>query len=145
MSSEVDAMDFNLQTMKDLKVDTISWADPSLDLNDPRVLANFKQQTRRRFTHAKTDVSCSSVPCDRDSSFKPGGTITSTFGKWSSRCTSKTLIDPRGLGRWSGLTFQGKNGGHLSVITGYRSPRQTVKQTSTFYDQQYALLAAEGV
>jgi hypothetical protein len=31
------------------------------------------------------------------------------------------------------------------VITGYRSPRQTVKQTSTFYDQQYALLAAKGV
>ncbi len=40
MSSEVDAMDFSLQIMKDLQVGTISWDDPSLNLNDPLVLAN---------------------------------------------------------------------------------------------------------
>jgi hypothetical protein len=29
-------------------------------------------------------------------------------GKWAARSTGNMLVDPTGLGRWSGLTFLGK-------------------------------------
>jgi len=54
-------------------------------------------------------------------------------------------VDPSGLGRWSGISFLGKQGKRLSIITAYRSPRQQLQSGFGFYDQQYALLLASGV
>jgi len=89
--------------------------------------------------------SSSTVPCERDSAYKPGGTLTATTDKWTSRSTGKPLVDPSGLGRWSGISFLGKQGKRLSIITAYRSPRQQLLNGFGFYDQQYALLLASGV
>jgi hypothetical protein len=85
------------------------------------------------------------VSCDRDSAYKPGGTLTATTDKWTSRSTGKPLVDPSGLGRWSGISFLGKQGKRLSIITAYRSPHQQLQSGFGFYDQQYALLLASGV
>jgi hypothetical protein len=68
-----------------------------------------------------------------------------TTGKWTTRSTGKILEDTTGLGRWSGLTFLGKQNKRLTVLTAYRSPRQQPHAGFGFYDQQYALLLSQGV
>ena len=75
----------------------------------------------------------------------PGGTLTATTDKWTSRSTGRPLVDPSGLGRWSGISFLDKQGKRLSVVTAYHSPRQQRKDGFGFYDQQYALLLVSGV
>ena len=85
------------------------------------------------------------MSCERDYAYKPGGTLTATTDKWTSRSTGKPLVDLLGLGRWSGISFLGKQGKRLSIITAYRSPRQQRKDGFGFYDQQYVLLLASGI
>jgi hypothetical protein len=68
-----------------------------------------------------------------------------TTGKWATRSTGKILVDPTGLGRWSGLTFLGKRNKRLTVLTAYRSPRQRPTAGFGFYYQPYALLLSQGV
>ena len=145
MRNDLEEMDYNLSVMQGFKSDVFGFADPSLNLNDNLIASRYRQQATRRFEHSKSSLSSSNIDCDRDSGYKPGGTITTAAKQWSSRCNGEEIVDPRGLGRWSGLTFLGRRGCKLSVITGYRSPRQTNKQTYSFSDQQYALLKAEGI
>ena len=68
-----------------------------------------------------------------------------TTGKWTTRSTGKAIADPSGLGRWSGLTYLGKQNKRLTVLTAYRSPRQQPSAGFGFYDQQYALLLSKGI
>jgi hypothetical protein len=68
-----------------------------------------------------------------------------TTGKWTTRSTGKATEDPSGLGRWSGLTYLGKQNKRLTVLTAYRSPRQQPSAGFGFYDQQYALLLSKGI
>ena len=49
------------------------------------------------------------------------------------------------MGRWSGLTFLGRRGKRLSIVTAYRSPRQQPQGGGGFFDQQYALLLSKGL
>ncbi len=46
---------------------------------------------------------------------------------------------------WSGLSFLGKQGKRLAILTAYRSPRQQPMGGFGFYDQQHALLLAKGI
>jgi hypothetical protein len=103
LSSDQEEMDYVLQIMKRFQVGTASFADPSLNWKNKEVLSKYTQQIIRQFTFAKTDTSSSDVPTDADTHYKSGGTLTSTFGKWTSACTSEKLTDPSGLGCWSGL------------------------------------------
>ncbi len=68
-----------------------------------------------------------------------------TTGKWATRSTGKVLVDPSGLGRWSGLSYLGKSNKRLTILTAYRSPRQQHVAGFGFYDQQYARLLSQGV
>ena len=76
--------------------------------------------------------------------YQPGGTFTSSTGKWATRSTGKPLVDPSGLGRWSGLCFLGKRGKHLAILTAYRSPRQQPTGGFGFFDQQHSILLSQG-
>ena len=66
-------------------------------------------------------------------------------GKWATRSVGKPLVDPSGLGRWSGLEYIGKRGRRLAILTAYRSPRQQPTGGFGFYDQQYSMLLSQGV
>ena len=131
--------------MYQFNVGTICWADPSLDFQQPQCQSKVRKPVQQYFQSARIAFSSSDVPCECDSAYKLDGTLTATTDKWTSRSTGKPLVNPSGLGRWSGISFLGKQGKRLSIITAYRSPRQQRKDGFGFYDQQYALLLASGV
>jgi hypothetical protein len=60
----------------------------------------------------------SSINLDSTSDFQTGGTATSAVGAWCIRVLA-TETDPSGMGRWSCLTFIGRQNHRISVITGY--------------------------
>jgi hypothetical protein len=70
--------------------------------------------------------------------------MTST-NHWATRSIGNQLLDPSGLGRWSGLSYLGKKGKRLAILTAYRSPRQQPNGGFGFFDQQYSLLLSQGV
>jgi hypothetical protein len=131
--------------MLQYQVGTFCWADPSIDFLQAAATSKLKTQTLAHFKTACTAFSCSTIPNEGKSQNKPGGTLTTTTGKWTTRCVGCPIIGTSGMGRWSGLSYLGKNGRHLSILTAYRSPCQQAKGGFGFYDQQYVLLIASGI
>jgi hypothetical protein len=127
------------------QVGTFCWTDPSLDFLQSTAKAKITSHTLSHFKTARTAFSSSRLPNEGDSLYKPGGTLTTTTGKWTTRCVGKPLTDISGMGRWSGLTYLGKHGRRLAILTAYRSPRQQATGGFGFYDQQHALLLASGI
>ena len=68
-----------------------------------------------------------------------------TTNQWATRSIGTPLLNPKGLGRWSGISYLGKRGKRLAILTAYCSPRQQPKGRFGFFDQQYALLLSQGV
>ncbi|KAI2495356.1 hypothetical protein MHU86_19158 [Fragilaria crotonensis] len=142
---DADEIDLYVSSMAHFHVGTFCWADPGLDFSDMSVRRSLHQPLRSHFTTARSAFSSSTLPpVKRDSrrnssSYQPGGTFMATTGKWASRSTGKIIVDPTGLGRWSGLTFLGKRGKRLTVITAYRSPRQQPSAGFGFYDQHHLM------
>jgi hypothetical protein len=128
---------------------TTKW-EPSVGLTlvsdflQPTAKSKIQTHTLAHFKTARTAFSSSNIPNEGNSLYKPGGTLTTTTGKWTTRCVGQPITDNSGMGRWSGLSFLGKNGRRLSILTAYRSPRQQSKGGFGFYDQQHALLIASG-
>jgi len=52
--------------------------------------------------------------------YQAGGTITMVLGSLVARVHGQSILDPTGLGRWSGVTFSGSETQKLTVITAYR-------------------------
>jgi hypothetical protein len=135
-------------SMAQLKVGTFCWADHSLNLSQVPVKQSLTRAITAFFGMARTACSFSVLPpgpTALQSGYQPGGTLTTTTGKWATRSTGSPIVDPSGLGRWSGLRYQGKQNKKLAIVTAYRSPRQSPTGGYGFYDQQYALLLSQGV
>lgn len=79
-----------------------------------------------------------------ESNYQPGGTVTIAVNRWTSRVIEKG-VDPSGLGRWSYITFRGKNNKCLTVVTGYRVCQTTPSSTGlkTAYMQQYRKISTK--
>jgi hypothetical protein len=68
--------------------------------------------------HGGVKSAVSSIDLPSTSDFQTVGTVTSAVGSWCTRVlTAKT--DPSGMGRWSCLTFIGRQNRWISIITGY--------------------------
>jgi hypothetical protein len=65
----------------------------------------------------KTAVS--SINLDSLLDYQTGGTVTSAVGPWCTQVLS-TNSDPSGMGRWSSLTFIGRQHHRITIVTGYR-------------------------
>ena len=148
LRNDTDEIAHAIASMAQLKTGTFCWADPGLDFSIPTVLRSLQTPLGNNFDAARSAFSSSKLPetslCGA-TGYQPGGTFMATTNRWATRSTGKPLVDPTGLGRWSGLCFLGKRGKRLAILTAYRSPRQTTKGGFGFYDQQYSLLLAQGV
>ena len=91
---------------------------------------DFRQCLRRQFLVGKTVFSSPSIdidPIDITDKFQAGGTLTFTVGSLVPMLANSNAIqDPTGLGRWSGMTFRGKDDTNLSIITLYRVCRGSI-------------------
>ena len=147
LRNDADEMDLYVSTMAQLKVGTFCWADPGLDLSQVHVQQKLQRPINAHFVTARRAFSTCELPKDYPlpSAYQPGGTFMASTGRWATRSTGKVLIDPKGLGRWSGLRYIGKRGKCFAILTAYRSPRQQPSGGFGFYDQQYSRLLSTGI
>ncbi|KAI2513931.1 hypothetical protein MHU86_315 [Fragilaria crotonensis] len=148
LRKDVDEIALYVSSMAQLKVGTFCWADPGLDFSQPSVRRSLQSPIGNHFHSARSACSSSTLPetyTSGSSGYQPGGTFMATTGRWSSCSTGIPLVDPSGLGRWSGLCYLGKRGKRLAILTAYRSPRQQPTGGFGFFDQQHSLLLSQGV
>ena len=147
LRNDSDEMDLYVSSMAQFNVGTFCWADPGLDFSQTPVLQKLQRPIRSHFVSARSAFSSSSLPKDSHppSGYQPGGTFMASTGRWVTRSMGKPLLDPTGLGRWSGLRYLGRGGKRLAIITAYRSPRQQPSGGFGFYDQQHSMLLSQGV
>ncbi len=148
--NDSDELDLYISSMAHYNIGTFCWADPGLDFSQFPIQQKVKQplSARSYFSAAKSAFSSSVLPRDSTapaSGYQPGGTLTVTKNQWASRSIGAQLLDPTGMGRWSGLSYLGKQGKRLALLTAYRSPRQQHQGGFGFFDQQYALLLSNGI
>lgn len=127
---DADEIDLYVSSMAQSHVSTFCWADPGVNFSIMSFRQSLHQPIRSHFATAGSAFSSSPLPPVKrnnrstSSSYKPGGLFMATTGKWGTRSTGKIIDDPTGLGRLSALTFLGKRGKRLTVISAYCSPRQ---------------------
>ena len=100
-----------------LQIDIFSITEPNLDMHQPLVREELRTKAQFFDKYLRLATSSSKQTVDK-SPYKRGGTITGTFGAWAGRLSSEQHKDK--LGRWSSLTFSGKKGTKVHVITVYR-------------------------
>jgi hypothetical protein len=148
LRNDADEIALYVSSMAHLNVGSFCWADPGLDFSQAPVRQRLQRPICNNFCSARSAFSSSTLPettLSGSSGYQPGGTFMATTGRWSTRSTGKPLVDPSGLGRWSGLCFSGKRGKRLALLTAYRSPRQQPTGGFGFYDQQHSLLLSKGI
>ena len=141
-------MDLYVSSMAQFQIGTFCWADHILNVSQVPVKQAIQHPMLAHFGMARSSFSNSLLPPGPSalrSGYQPGGTLTATTGKWVTRSTGKPIVDPSGLGRWSGLSFLGKRGRRFAVITAYRSPRQQTTGGYGLFDQQHSLLLSKGI
>ena len=148
LRNDVDEIAQYVSSMAQLQAGTFCWADPGLDFSISTVRQSLQTPISKHFSSVRSAFSSSVLPetsLSGAGGYQPGGTFTATTGRWATRSTGKPLIDPSGLGRWSGLCFLGKRGKRLAILTAYRSPRQQPTGGFGFYEQQHSILLSQGV
>jgi hypothetical protein len=151
LRNDADEIALYVSSMAQLKIGTFCWADPGLDFSNPIVRQSLQRPIGKHFCTSRSAFSSSTLPPDSarlsgsTSGYQPGGTFMTTTDRWATRSTGTPLVDPSGLGRWSGLCYLGKRGKLLAIITAYRSPRQQPSGGFGFFDQQHSLLLSQGV
>ena len=107
------------------------WADPGLDFSQFPIQRNVKSPLRSYFSVARSAFSPCVLPreflTEPSSGYQPGDTLMVTTNRWATRSIGTQLLDPTGVGRWSGLSYLGKRVKRLTLFTAYRSPRQQHK------------------
>ena len=91
---------------------------------------DFSIATRRTYRQYKVIYGSPSTECDpmpTTESFQSGGNVTLVTGSLVSRIQGSNIVDPSGLGRWSGVTLCGSNAQKLTIITGYRVCSRSIK------------------
>jgi hypothetical protein len=126
-----------LTTMKELKVDIFGFVEINQSLSRG-YSTEWKDTIRKIFTFGHSIHSESNVQLQ--SSYKPGGTLTTTTAKWQSRISEQGQ-DKRGLGRWSYQKVSSKKAS-LIIITAYRPCAS--QGPSTAWMQQWVLLREAG-
>jgi hypothetical protein len=88
-------------------------------------------------------VDCSTTKDKFETSpFKPGGNESASLGEMMHRVV-KTRRDDTGCGRWSYITFNGKENKHITVINAYKVCSQHDPGDTTSSKQQQCIPCAD--
>lgn len=114
---------YYLQGMSSYSADIFGMAETNTSWQHPHLQLAFRDLVQRQFQYGKTVhgfLSKEIDPIPTMTSFQAGGTTQVVKGGLTTTVQNPLLLDPTGLGRWCGMTFEGKAGRMFSVITGYR-------------------------
>ena len=86
-------------------------------------------------------------PIHSNDKYQAGGTITLIQGKWTTTAHNKEIVDPTGLGRWTGVTVTGTQSRALSIIMGYRTCKGNINSSGlgTTFHREYAYYREKGI
>ena len=125
LSRDMVTLHQDLETLRDFDVSCFCLAEINMDWQKPHVKMDFLSQQRlvwKGLGGAKSAMS--SIALENTSDFLTGGTVTSAVGHWCTRVLH-TESDPSGMGRWSSVTFIGRQHRRITVVTGYRCVRSS--------------------
>ena len=124
------------------EVDIIGWQEIGIAFH---MLPHSKRLAERlkdpRWT--KQRISSTNNKHEKVDSFQYGGTATATFDEAAHRVHS-TGGDATGLGRWSWITFNGKNGVRTRVISAYVPCKSSNDKYKTVYNQHRRYFLRQG-
>jgi hypothetical protein len=101
-----------------LQTGTVAFQETNLEWHNKGYRDEFQKLLVGDFGEASVDYSTTKDTFET-SPFKPGGTASAAMGKMVNRVV-KTGRDDTGCGRWSYITFNGKENKHITLINTYR-------------------------
>jgi hypothetical protein len=106
-----------MERLKLLQTGTIAFQETNLEWHNKSYRDEFQKLLVKAFGAARVDYSATKDKFET-SPFKPVGTGSAALGKMVHRVV-KTGRDDTGCGRWSYITFNGKENKHITVINTY--------------------------
>ncbi len=91
----------------------------------------YRECVQRQFRIGKTEFgfpSHTEDPSSEKETFQTGGCLTTVQGRTATTVQGQGIVDPTGLGRWSGVTLEGKGRNALSIVTAYRVCEGSIRQ-----------------
>ena len=116
-----------------IKSDISGMAETNTAWQHYHLRADYNQKARKHFIMVRTAFSSPTHkidPISEHKSFQAGGTITMATCNLVPLSHGPTLLDPTGLGRWSGLHFRGKAHRVFTVLTVYRVCGNSINSAS---------------
>ena len=112
--------------------------------------SKFKASIQKHFPMTKIAYSSPSNeidPMPEKESYQAGGTVTFTIRKMVTLSHGQPIIDPTGLGRWSGLHFRGKDNKKFTTITAYRVCTSSINSApiGSSFAREYEYFKAQGI
>ena len=149
-SSSGEDYEYYLHNLQTLMVDIVGLAETNSPWQLFHLRSEFLQRVKKYHSISKTAfgmIDPCNDPVHNNDKFQSGGNITSVFGKWSTTIQKNEIIDPQGLGRWSGVTITGQKSKAISIITGYRSCKGhiTTAGIGTTFHREYEFYRNKGI
>jgi hypothetical protein len=124
-----------------LQAGTVALQEKNLEWHNTGYCDEFQKLLVKAFGAAR--VECSTTKDKFETSpFKPGGTSSAALGKMEYSMV-KTGRDETGCGRWSYITFNGKENKQSTVINAYRLCSQSDPGDTTASKQQQCIKYAD--
>ena len=115
---------YYISCLKAYDIDIAGLAETNTCWSHPHISFEFRQLLRRHYQQSKVTFGTPNRDIDQclpTETFQSGGSLTLATGRLTSTINGEVdLTDPTGLGRWSGISFMGRNKTFLSIITAYR-------------------------
>ncbi|KAI2501850.1 hypothetical protein MHU86_12615 [Fragilaria crotonensis] len=150
-SSGCEDYKYCLHNLSTLSVDIAGLSETNTPWNQlAHLQSDFRRCLRRQFSQCKVEFGSPSTEIDPvkvTDVYQAGGNLSFAHGSLVPMLSGDSnLQDPSGLGRWSGLTFRGKQSQYFTVLTGYRTCRGSISSSSlgSTYHREYSFMKANG-
>lgn len=118
LSTGVEDYKYYLSQMAAYSVDCFGLVETNTAWQHYYLQLQYRECVQRQFRIGKTVFGFPSQevdPCSAKETFQAGGCLTTVQGRTATTVRSHGILDPTGLGRWSGVTLEGKGGNSLSI------------------------------
>jgi hypothetical protein len=124
-------------------ISILALAETKIDWKKGKAKRQCLQALKSFWTAAKIGTASSML--DFESIYQPGGVLQLIGNEWSSRVV-RTEEDPKRMGRWIGMTLQGKQGQAITMISAYQvvDDSNALHRPRTAYKQQWTMLRTDG-
>jgi hypothetical protein len=130
-----------MESLKLLQTGTVAFQETNLEWHNKVYRDEFQKLLVKAFGAARVDHSRTKDNFET-SPFKPGGTASAALVKMV-QCVVKTDRDDTGCGRWSYITFNGKENNQITVINTYIVCSQRNPGDTTSSRQQLCIQYAD--